>query len=128
MVPSPAVMPRAKAAKATVRLLVMMPLDSVTHRPAKHAPRKRGVVQGEQESTDRGRQEDGECRHRVGQSSAEDLRVRLDVKAQDAAATPAASHVDQVVCAPQKLVQVARQLPAEGIFTDGGAVRGSLAV
>ncbi len=72
--------------------------------------------------------EDEKGQQGLPESFAENLGISLRVETDDAADFLLVAHVDEVVSAPQKLIQVESQLIAGHIFAHSGEVRGRLAV
>ena len=74
------------------------------------------------------RSENKEGQQRLPECFPENLRKSLRIKTYDAADFLLVTHVDEIVSAPKKLIQIEGQLIAGHIFAHGGEVRGRLAV
>ncbi len=146
IVPIPAVMPIANVAKHTAKLLVMMPEAAsglIVTMDFVHISRFSivSIIFGPRIGAQRPDHESvtaqvGNSRHgeneksqkRLTESFAEDLRKRLRVETDEPADFLLVAHVDEVVRASKKLIQVKRQLVAGHIFAHGCEVRCRLAV
>ncbi len=74
------------------------------------------------------RSENKEGQQRLPECFPENLRKSLPIETDDPADFLLVTHVDEIVSAPKKLIQVEGQLTAGHIFTHRCEVRGRLAV
>src|SRR6266481_3530153 len=142
MVPIPAVIPMANVAKDTARLLVIMPEAArglIVTMDCVHisffsmvsiicGPSKRCAKLGSWIVTAHVAIPVAAKIRKASKDRRNVSRKSLRIKTYDAADFLHVTHVDEIVSAPKKLIQVEGQLIAGHIFAHGGEVRGRLAV
>ena len=103
-------------------------LDRRHHLRPKHAVREGRIMNGHGPGSDCRNRENKKSEKGLRESLAENLRKCFGVEPDEPADFLLVTHVNEVVGASQKLIEVKSQLVAGYIFADGGEVGGRLAV
>ena len=105
-----------------------MLLDGIHHLRTEHAMSERRIAQSDRAAGDRGERRDGESEKCERKCFAENARIRFRVKADQAVHSGTPAHVNEVMRAPQKLIEIHGERPAGGIFARRRQVRCRLAI
>ena len=103
-------------------------LDRIHHRRRQQQPLEARVRQGQDRACNARGEKDAERGRRVRQRLAEHGREDAEIEMPDAAGAALVPRVDQIVRAPEEIVEVLRERDARRIFAGDGEVRRGLAV